>query len=282
MSNAAEEEDDRVGASCGVDGVISEECSEHDEESNERADELHDKKLFTQPEGTHRGECPICFLPLPIDRKKSMFYSCCSEIICKGCIYANTMNNKHDIVKAKRCPFCREPVKDDENKKRTMKRVKANDPAALRQKGMEYYQNKEYDAAFEHLTKAAELGNDDAHYQLGLLYRDGEGVEEDEEKAVYHWEKAAIAGHPQARHNLGYYEEENGNMERAVKHFIIAANLGYDYSMKELWKHYSGGTITKENLDATLRTHQAAIDAMKSSDRDTAEAVLKNIKPKNI
>jgi len=41
--------------------------------------------------------------------------------------------------------------------------------------------------------------------------------------------------------------------------------------MKELWKHYSHGNITKEDLDATLRSHQAALDAMKSEQRDIAD-----------
>jgi TPR repeat protein len=94
---------------------------------------------------------------------------------------------------------------------------------------------------------------------------------------VYHWGEAAIGGHPRARHNLGCIEEDNGNTERSVKHFIIAANLGYELSMKVLWKHYSEGYITKEDLDATLRIHQAALDAMKSEQRDAAEVVRKNI-----
>ena len=107
------------------------------------------------------------------------------------------------------------------------------------------------------------------------MYRLGEGVEEDEEKMVYHWEVAAISGHPRARHNLGAFEEDNGNMERAVKHFIIAAKLGLEESMKALWTYYSFGHITKEDLDATLRTHHAAVDAMKSAHRDAAELVFK-------
>jgi TPR repeat protein len=149
-----------------------------------------------------------------------------------------------------------------------MKRVKANDPAAMRHMGEKCYKEGDYYDAFEYLTKAAELENTDAHAQLGMMYRKGRGVEKDEEKSVYHYEKAAIGGHPIARHNLATNEEENGNIERAVKHYIIAANLGHDKSMKELWKHYSHGNITKEDLDATLRTHQAAINAMKSAQRD--------------
>ena len=63
-------------------------------------------------------------------------------------------------------------------------------------------------------------------------------------------------------------------MERSVKHYIIAANLGDEDSMKALWKHYSLGNITKEDLDATLRTHHAAVDATKSAQRDSAEAIF--------
>jgi TPR repeat protein len=95
---------------------------------------------------------------------------------------------------------------------------------------------------------------------------------------VYHYEKAAIGGHPWARHNLACIEEDNGNMERAVKHFIIAANPGDEDSMKLLWQHYSAGNITKEDLEATLRTHQAALDAMKSAQRDAAERACGNIR----
>jgi TPR repeat protein len=108
------------------------------------------------------------------------------------------------------------------------------------------------------------------------MFREGQGVEKDEEKMVYHWEKAAIGGHPHARFNLGVFEAINGNMKRSVKHFVIAANLGCDESMKQLWQHYSLGNITKEDLEATLRTHQAAIDAMKSPEREKVEEAIKN------
>jgi hypothetical protein len=67
-------------------------------------------------------------------------------------------------------------------------------------------------------------------------------------------------------------------MERSVKHLIIAANLGDEDSMKVLWKHYSGGNITKEELDATLRAHHAALDGMKSEQRDAADVAFQIIK----
>ncbi len=151
-----------------------------------------------------------------------------------------------------------------------MKRAKANDPAALRQMGYNCYDEGDYDSAVEYYSKAAELGDADAHYRLGNMYGEGEGVEKDEEKTVYHYEKAAIGGHPNARHNLAFIEQKNGHAQRAAKHLIIAANLGSEGAMKALWSCYSLGYITKEDLEATLRTHQAAIDAMKSPQRDAA------------
>ena len=195
-----------------------------------------------------------------------------------GCTYAHLMNNMHNTGNAHGfCVFCRHLTSDkDELRKRKKERIEANDPASLCFVGRESYNEEDYDKALEYLTKAAELGDIEAHYQLGRMYYDGKGVEKDEEKAVYHWEKAAIGGHPQARSMLGCIEvqAENGNMDRGVKHLIIAANLGHDKSMKALLSAYKDGVITKEEYGAPLRTHQAAIDATKSSQRDQVETFL--------
>ena len=94
-------------------------------------------------------------------------------------------------------------------------------------------------------------------------------------KFMYHAEQAAIGGHVLARHNLGLVEEANGSNDRAVKHYIIAANLGYDLSMKALKKCYSEGAVSKNDFANTLRAHQAALDEMKSPQRDAAEAARK-------
>jgi tetratricopeptide (TPR) repeat protein len=239
---------------------------QYDEEWNKREAELHDKNLFRQPDGSHHGECPLCFLPMPLDPKKYAFHSCCSKMICGGCCYAHGRSNGGD-----RCPFCREPaVNIEENTKRMMKRIETNDPAAMREMGTRLYHEGDYDKAIEYWTNAAALGDPEAHYQLSTMHAAGKGVEKDEEKQVYHLEKAAMGGDPDARHNLACYEGRNGNAGRAVKHFIIAAKIGHENAMKKLWELYSYGSITKENLEATLRAHKAAIDEMKSPEREAA------------
>ncbi len=264
---------------CDLVKYCSDKCRENHREQHEadckkRKTELRDKELFEQTEMTCFGECPICFLPMPLDPRKSSFFSCCCKSMCNGCIYADVISSGNT-----NCPFCREPAVngEEENDKRVMKRVKVNDPNALRQMGAQYYNEDEYDKAVEYYTKAAELGDARAHNKLGCMYYIGEGVEEDEEKGIYHYEKAAIGGHHSARHNLAIIEGKNGNYERAMKHLIIAAKLGYEESMKGLWKNYSCGTITKEELDATLRAHQSAIDATKSAQRDVGEAFYRRM-----
>ena len=245
---------------------------EHEAICKVRAAELRDEILFKQPESSHHGDCPICCLPLPIEHEKSSLYSCCSKIICDGCSHADVARQARQNIKVQKCPFCRHLLTktDEETNRKLMKRVAANDPVALGEMGVRHMFREEYDAAIECYARAIDLGNVDAHYNLSILYSQGQGVEKDKEKELYHLEEAAIAGHPHARFNLGCHEESNGEIKRAVKHFIIAANLGYDRSIKTLKEYYRGGYIEKEDFAAALRAHHAAVDATKSPQRKAA------------
>ena len=153
-----------------------------------------------------------------------------------------------------------------------MKRIEVNDPQALCSMGFDRYDVGDDKSAFEYLTKAAVLGEFHAHYKLSTLYRDGYGVEKDEKKRLYHLEQAAIGGHPIARFKLGCFEVKNNRMDRAAKHFIIAAKLGDDESLAAVKNLYRDGHVTKEDFAAALRGHQAAIDARKSPHREEAAA----------
>ncbi len=153
-----------------------------------------------------------------------------------------------------------------------MKRIKKNDPDAMLFMGKERYFEGDYESALKYFTKAAELGDAEAHFNLSIMYSDGEGVEKDAEQEVYHLEEAAIGGHPEARHDLGCDEACSGRFERARKHYIIAANLGYHDSLKKLKLLYADGHASKEDYAGALRAYQVAVDAAKSLERDEAEA----------
>ena len=247
---------------------------EHEVACKERAAELRDEILFRQPESSHQGDCPICCVPLPLEDGKGSLYPCCSKLICLGCTFAVFFQNRGaNVLSSCPCPFCRlpQPRTDEDTEKYEMKRVAVNDPVALRQKGLRHARSEEYDAAFDYWTKAAEMGDAMAHYNLSIMYSEGQGFEKDEKKELYHLEEAAIRGHPDARHQLGVNEGKNGRLERSVKHFIIAANLGYDLSIKLLKELYKKEFISKEEFAAALRAHKAAVDATKSPQRESAE-----------
>jgi hypothetical protein len=91
---------------------------------------------------------------------------------------------------------------------------------------------------------------------------------------LYHTEEAAIGGHAKARHNLGCREANNGNAERAAKHWIIAAGLGCDHSLEALRQAYVKGLARHEDIFNALRAHQDAVVAMQSPQREKAEAFL--------
>ena len=158
-----------------------------------------------------------------------------------------------------------------------MKRVKKNCPIAMFVMGKIRRREGDYENALKYLTKAAELDNAIAHFDLSVMYGNGEGVEKDEKKNIYHLEEAAIGGHAWARHNLGNAECRNGRYERARKHYIIAANLGYHDSLKCVRTLYAGGDASKEDYEGALRAYQAAVDATKSPERKKGEEAMKNM-----
>ena len=268
---------------CDLVRYCSDDCNEnhkpdHEDACKKRSAELYDELLFRQPESSHLGDCPICSLPLPLENEKSALKSCCSTIICDGCVYANKVReDKMRLVQS--CPFCREPAPKtrEEYDGRNMKRIEMNDPVAIHFEGMEQHNKGENNCAFQYFTKAAGLGHADAHYMLAEMYHYGLGVEKDEGKEIHHMKEAAISGHPFARHDLGWLELNNGNIERAVKHLIIAAIQGNDKSMKALMKTFKikKELVQKEVLAATLRAHQAAVDATKSPQREKGEEWLR-------
>ncbi len=243
----------------------------HKQACRKRAAELHDEILFKQPECSHMGDCPICMLPLPFEQNRVM--ACCSKLICTGCMYTNQKREVEQRL-APKCPFCRHlmPKSSEEGDKNQRKRAEANDPFAVRQVGGQSLMKGDFKGACEFWSKAVELGDVEAHYHLALMYHNGQGVEMNKRKEIYHLEQAAIGGHYNARYNLGVTEWKNGRYERAAKHYIIAAKLGEGKSVGNLRKMYQEGLVSKEELTAALRAYQAAADAMKSPHRAEADA----------
>jgi len=248
---------------------------QHKRACKKRMAELRDDLLFAQPESSCYGDCPICVLPLPLDERKHFVMTCCCKVVCDGCNYADKLRQRQlNLNGPVKCPFCRHPLPTTraESNAGIVRRIQANDPVAMRAMGGVGLSEGDYTKACQYFSKAAALGDAISHHHLSSRYSKGQGVEKDEKKAIYHWEEAAILGHPKARFNLGVIEWNCGSEERAVKHFIIAANLGDDKAVKMLKNYYEWGMLSKDDYAAALRAHQAAVDETKSPRREAADA----------
>ena len=242
-----------------------------------RAAELHDEALFKEPPPPE--DCPICFLPLPLDPRKSTFKSCCGKLICSGCIYA-MLDEARGRGKIGLCAFCRTPsaTSDEEGVRRIKKLIEADHAYAFYTLGGYYARGikgmpQDIEKANELYLKAGELGCFEAFCNLGYSYNNGRGVEVDNKKAKCLYELAAMNGDVQARYNLGYVEERAGNFHRACKHFLLSARAGDKESLDAVKQGFLSGIVTKDEYANTLRAYQQRQDSMKSDDRDKAWAM---------
>jgi len=238
---------------------------------------LHDEQLFKQP--PPKDDCPICFLRLPYNPSGSVYMACCGKTICSGCVHAfqsKITKEEHDV-----CPFCRTPPpyqgEDAKFVKRYEDRVEMNDAEAISIMGVNYALGQHglpqnWAKALELWHRASELGNATSYYSIGTAYLRGDGVESDDKKATHYFELAAMGGNAKARHNLGAMEANLGNMNRALKHWMIGAKSGYSDSLKCIKQSYIDGHASKDIYAAALCSYQAYIDEIKSDQRDEAAA----------
>jgi len=299
ISTAEEEDVVSVCANCGKEGSKLKSCTacklvkycnrecqiahrpQHKKECRKRASELHDEELFKQPPPLLE-DCPICFLLIPTLGTGSSYYACCGKRVCSGCAYAPVFDSQGNIVSGtKKCPFCRIPVPKSygEMIERYERRIQANDVLAIYGMGC-YYRDgvcngkygfpQDMNKALELWHQAAELGNAGAYCNIGYAYHNGVGVEVDMKKAIHYYELGAIGGDVYSRNNLGIFEKDEGNMDRALKHFLIAVRGGYSESLNEIKELYTNGHATKEEYTKALQSYQAYLAEIKSEQRDKA------------
>jgi len=248
---------------------------QHKKLCKKRAAELKDKRLYGQ--GHERPEeefCPICTLPVQMPTgMHSCVKPCCMKRVCDGCALATIKRGIND-----RCPFCRAPRHEGKAEALAMVQIRVDkkDPEAFKFLGDQYHHGelgleKDASRAVELWTKAAELGSADAYNELGVGYDKGEGVEQDVERGVRFFEKAAMLGHSMARHNLGGHEYIRGNYDRAVRHFLISAKMGYAPSLELIKNLFKEGHATKSQYAEALKGYRDALDEMKSSEREEAK-----------
>ena len=217
-----------------------------------------------------REECPICMLVLPVTVNLQSYQMCCGQTLCSGCSHQHKNKSREQAVPLT-CAFCRTavPKSDEEILARLRKRVELEDPKALQMMST-YYGTGELglpvDQAkrIELMRQSANLGCPAALFQLGIVHH----KEHNREMEKKYWTEAAEGGDLISRHNLGAWEERNGNIIAAFRHWRLSASAGYRSSMENLIKRFEFGLLHHTDLAETLQAFYRSRAEMNSRDRD--------------
>ncbi len=89
---------------------------------------------------------------------------------------------------------------------------------------------------YQQIIKAADQGDAQSQYQLGLMYELGIGTEKDLHQAFVWYQKSANQAHAKAQYNLGIF-------------YALAKGVGKDIQQSKYWirqannNGYSGGSV---------------------------------------
>jgi len=125
------------------------------------------------------------------------------------------------------------------------------------QQGNKFYfgtggESQDFSEAYKCFQKAADLGNAEAQFNLGVMCGKGEGVLKNDTAAVGWYRKAAVRGHPVAQCNLGiHYANGEGVLEddvEAIKWYRMSAVQGNAIAQNNLGGQYANGQGVSRNL----------------------------------
>ena len=138
----------------------------------------------------------------------------------------------------------------------------------------EAYEAKDYAKAMKYYLYAAEKNNDVAQCQIGTMYRNGEGVTQDNSIAMKWYLKSAEQGNVLAQFCLGamYYLGQGVPKDYAesFKWYHKAAEQGKDSAMWSVALCYENGTGVEKNIDKAVYWYKKGAE---KGDADCKEAL---------
>ncbi len=109
-------------------------------------------------------------------------------------------------------------------------------------------------------------GNVFAMNDLGALYYDGRGCNQDFSKAVYYYDMAAKLGNRQAQENLGYCYYYGRNVaidyEKAFHYFALGAFDGHLVSLYKIGDMYMNGYYVEKNPAEAFHIYERCLETM--------------------
>jgi uncharacterized protein len=157
--------------------------------------------------------------------------------------------------------------------------------AADYQKGLEAAQRGDFATALREWHPLAEQGNADAQYNLGVMYRKGEGVTQNDKEAVKWYRLAAEQGNVRAQFNLGLMHHNGDGVvqdyKEAVKLYRLAAEQVHATAQFNLGVMYANGDgVIQDNVMAYMWLSIAPENGLKQgrvgAERGGAENWVKN------
>lgn len=128
--------------------------------------------------------------------------------------------------------------------------------------GSYYYALNDCYEAIKWIGMAAELGNAEALFNMGVFYMEGMGCDQDMELSAKYFHRAARRKHPEAQFAYGDLLSQGWGVEqdekRALKWFSDAAENGHVEAMYRLGEAYENGIGTKVNLKEAAKWYDAA------------------------
>ena len=114
--------------------------------------------------------------------------------------------------------------------------------------------------------EAIEGDNLDAMNDLGALYYNGRGCEQDYKKAVAYYEMAAARGHRCAQENLGYCHYYGRSVpvdyEKAFHYFALGAFEGSTVSLYKIGDMYLNGYYVEKNPVEAFRIYSRCLECL--------------------
>jgi uncharacterized protein len=131
------------------------------------------------------------------------------------------------------------------------------------QAGMDANNREDYATALREWRPLAEKGDALAQYNLGVLYRKGRGVTQDDVQARKWYDKAAVQGHAKAQYNLGtlYFNGEGvpKDYKQALRWFRLAADQGEAVAQTKIAIMYEDAQGVPHDLIQAYKWYSLAI-----------------------
>jgi TPR repeat protein len=152
--------------------------------------------------------------------------------------------------------------------------------------GEDAYHRGDFAAALREWRPLAEQGDALAQYNLGVLYRKGRGVPQDDVQARQWYEKAAAQGQAKAQYNLGTLFLNGGGVpkdyQQALRWFRMAADQGEAVAQTKIGIMYDDGQGVPHDV---VQAHKWYNLAATNGDKPAAElrdALAKQMTPAQI